>query len=414
MSKKLFAFVSLLVIFATLVASCAPAAAPTPQVVEKQVEVTKLVEVAKTVVATQIVEKKVEVVITSTPAPVKENPYRPTNLFEAIQKLKDATKGKNPPAGAKFALLTNAVAPFWTAAQIGAARASGEINVPIVFQAPTAAEKLSQQLSMLETFVNDKYTAITFSAIDRKAAAPIIEKAVNQKISVLLTDSDATGSKRYMYIGMSDYDAGKAAAEAAKKIIGKGKVVGLVGYATAQNAQDRIAGVKDVFKGTELELVEVLLDDIKPEVALSNAQTAMQKYPDLAGFITFYSYDGPAACQAVKQAGKTGKIKVVAFDAEPETQRCTSEGVVQAMIGQRVYFYGYLSGYVMYAMSILGKDETMKILDPYLFPWPTKESPGVPAGSEGKIHLNTGVDVIYADTFPQYKDYLNSIGIPSQ
>ena len=414
MSKKLFAFVSLLVIFATLVASCAPAAAPTPQVVEKQVEVTKLVEVAKTVVATQIVEKKVEVVITPTPAPVKENPYRPTNLFEAIQKLKDATKGKNPPAGAKFALLTNAVAPFWTAAQIGAARASGEINVPIVFQAPTAAEKLSQQLSMLETFVNDKYTAITFSAIDRKAAAPIIEKAVNQKISVLLTDSDATGSKRYMYIGMSDYDAGKAAAEAAKKIIGKGKVVGLVGYATAQNAQDRISGVKDVFKGTELELVEVLVDDIKPEVALSNAQTAMQKYPDLAGFITFYSYDGPAACQAVKQAGKTGKVKVVAFDAEPETQRCTSEGVVQAMIGQRVYFYGYLSGYVMYAMSILGKDETMKILDPYLFPWPTKESPGVPAGSEGKIHLNTGVDVIYADTFPQYKDYLNSIGIPSQ
>ena len=414
MSKKLFAFVSLLVIFATLVASCAPAAAPTPQVVEKQVEVTKLVEVAKTVVATQIVEKKVEVVITPTPAPVKENPYRPTNLFEAIQKLKDATKGKNPPAGAKFALLTNTVAPFWTTAQIGAARASGEINVPIVFQAPTAAEKLSQQLSMLETFVNDKYTAITFSAIDRKAAAPIIEKAVNQKISVLLTDSDATGSKRYMYIGMSDYDAGKAAAEAAKKIIGKGKVVGLVGYATAQNAQDRISGVKDVFKGTELELVEVLLDDIKPEVALSNAQTAMQKYPDLAGFITFYSYDGPAACQAVKQAGMTGKIKVVAFDAEPETQRCTSEGVVQAMIGQRVYFYGYLSGYVMYAMSILGKDETMKILDPYLFPWPTKESPGVPAGSEGKIHLNTGVDVIYADTFPQYKDYLNSIGIPSQ
>lgn len=414
MSKKLFAFVSLLVIFATLVASCAPAAAPTPQVVEKQVEVTKIVEVAKTVVATQIVEKKVEVVITPTPAPVKENPYRPTNLFEAIQKLKDATKGKNPPAGAKFALLTNAVAPFWTAAQIGAARASGEINVPIVFQAPTAAEKLSQQLSMLETFVNDKYTAITFSAIDRKAAAPIIEKAVKQNISVLLTDSDATGSKRYMYIGMSDYDAGKAAAEAAKKIIGKGKVVGLVGYATAQNAQDRIAGVKDVFKGTELELVEVLLDDIKPEVALSNAQTAMQKYPDLAGFITFYSYDGPAACQAVKQAGMTGKVKVVAFDAEPETQRCTSEGVVQAMIGQRVYFYGYLSGYVMYAMSILGKDETMKILDPYLFPWPTKESPGVPAGSEGKIHLNTGVDVIYADTFPQYKDYLNSIGIPSQ
>jgi ribose transport system substrate-binding protein len=221
---------------------------------------------------------------------------------------------------------------------------------------------------------------------------------------MLNMDSDATGSERAMYIGMSDYDAGRKAAEAALEIIGKGKVVGLVGFATAQNAQDRIAGVNDVLNGTDLEMVEVLYDDIKPEVALSNAQTAMQKYPDLAGFITFYSYDGPAACQAIKQAGKTGELKLVAFDAEPETQTCMSEGVVQAMIGQRVYFYGYLSGYVMYAMSILGKDETMKVLAPYLDD----------LGGEGKIRLNTGIDVIKADTFDQYKAYLESIGIASQ
>ncbi len=344
----------------------------------------------------------------------QENPYRPNELFQAVADLKKATEGKTPPAGAKFALLTNAVAPFWTAAQIGAARASAEINVPITFQAPTAAEKLSQQLSMLETFVNDKYDAITFSSIDRTAPKDIVQRAVDNGIHVICTDSDATGSARYMYIGMSDYDAGREAGKAALEIIGKGKVVGLVGYATAQNAQDRIRGVQDVLKGTELELVEVLLDDLKPEVALSNAQTAMQKYPDLAGFITFYSYDGPMAGQAVSQAGMAGKVKIVAFDAEPETQRLMSEGVVQAMIGQRVYFYGYLSGYVMYALSILGKDETMKVLEPYLSEWPTADIPGVPAGSEGKIHLNTGVDVIKADTFDLYKAYLESIGIPSQ
>ena len=235
-----------------------------------------------------------------TPTPGPANPYNPDNLFKLSAELKEATKDCTPPGDAKYAMLTNAVAPFWTAAQIGASRASGEINVPITFQAPTAAEKLSQQLSMLETFVNDKYSAITFSAIDRDAPKPIIEKAVAQGIPVLVMDSDSTGSERSIYIGMSDFDAGKSAGEAAKKIMGKGKVVGLVGYATAQNAQDRIAGVKAAFEGSELELVEVLLDDIKPEVALSNAQTAMQKYPDLAGFITFYSYDGPAACQAVK------------------------------------------------------------------------------------------------------------------
>jgi ribose transport system substrate-binding protein len=419
--SKMWLAASLLLVVAMALSSCV---APAPQVVEKvvtqvvtQVQ-TQVVEkqVVQTQVVkevqTQLVEKKVEVQVTPTAGPA--NPYRPIDLMKLSDDLKAAVKDAKIPANSKYALLTNAVAPFWTAAQIGASRASAEVGVPITFQAPTAAEKLSQQLSMLETFVNDKYSAITFSAIDRKAAAPIVNKAVAAGLTVLNTDSDATGTKRQLYIGMSDYDAGMKAGEAAKKIIVKGKVVGLVGYATAQNAQDRIAGVKKSFEGTDLQLVEVLLDDVKPEVALSNAQTAMQKYPDLAGFITFYSYDGPSACQAVKQAGQTGKVKIVAFDAEPETQRCTSEGVVQAMIGQRVYFYGYLSGLIMHSFNTIGKDATMKILDPYLKPWPTLATAGTLAGSEGKIHLNTGIDVIYADSFQQYKDYLNSIGIPSQ
>lgn len=375
-----------LIVAASVILSACAAPAVTPETVEVQV--------------TTVVEQ--QVVVTATPGEsTGENPYAPTELLEAVQAIKDATAGQTPPAGAKFAILTNNLSPFWTAAQQGASRASAELGVPITFQGPTAADLLSQQLTMLETFVNDDYTSITFSAIDRQAAGSIVQRAVDEGISVFCMDSDATGTARSMYIGMSDYDAGVAAAEAALEIIGSGKVVGLVGFATAQNAQDRIAGVMDTLAGTDLEMVEVLYDDVKPEVALSNAQTAIQKYPDLAGFITFYSYDGPAAGQAVKQAGKEGEIKIVAFDAEPETQRLMQEGVVQVMIGQRVFHYGYLSGYVMYASSILGVEETLTLLEPW-------------RDGEGNFRLNTGIDVIHADTFDLYKEYLNSIGIPSQ
>ncbi len=103
----------------------------------------------------------------------------------------------------------------------------------------------------------------------------------------------------------------------------------------------------------------------------------------------------------MKAAGKQGDVKIVAFDAEPETQKLAEEGVVQAMIGQRVYFYGYLSGYIMHVMTVLGKDATLEILQPYLI-------------GDNKDHLDTGIDVIYSDTINLYKDYLNSIGIASQ
>jgi ribose transport system substrate-binding protein len=387
-ASRFFKYIALIVSLGAIIAACATPPTPQVQVIENTVEVQ--------------VTTVVESVVTATPGPsAGENPYSPTELLEAVQAIKDATAGKSPPAGAKFAILTNNLSPFWTAAQQGASRASAELGVPITFQGPTAADLLTQQLTMLETFVNDGYTSITFSAIDRQAAGSIVQQAVDSGITVFCMDSDATGTARSMYIGMSDYDAGVEAAKAALEIMGSGQVVGLVGFATAQNAQDRIAGVMDTLAGTELEMVEVLYDDVKPEVALSNAQTAIQKYPDLAGFITFYSYDGPAAGQAVKQAGMEGTIKIVAFDAEPETQRLMQEGVVQAMIGQRVYHYGYLSGYVMYAASILGEEETLALLEPW-------------RDGDDNFRLNTGIDVIRAETFDLYKEYLNSIGIPSQ
>jgi hypothetical protein len=55
----------------------------------------------------------------------------------------------------------------------------------------------------------------------------------------------------------------------------------------------------------------------------------------------------------------------------------------------------------MHAMTVLGKDETMALLQPYLI-------------GDNKDHLDTGIDVIYSDTINLYKDYLNSIGVASQ
>src|SRR6188474_251851 len=144
--RRFFKYVALLVSLGAIISACAAPATPQVQVIENTVEVQ----------VTTVVEQ--EVVVTATPGPsAEENPYRPTELLDAVQAIKDATDGKSPPAGAKFAILTNNLSPFWTAAQQGASRASAELGVPITFQGPTAADLLTQQLTMLETFVNDGY-----------------------------------------------------------------------------------------------------------------------------------------------------------------------------------------------------------------------------------------------------------------
>jgi len=93
----------------------------------------------------------------------------------------------------------------------------------------------------------------------------------------------------------------------------------------------------------------------------------------------------------------------VSFDLEPGTikQLQQNPSPVSAAIGQRVFYYGYLTTYMLYAMSTIGKDATLKVLDPYL---------------SGDKHdsLDAGADVVTPDTLPAYQEYLSSLGIKSQ
>jgi ABC-type glycerol-3-phosphate transport system substrate-binding protein len=69
MSKRLFYIIGLLAVGALLLGACAPAATPTPEVIEKEVEVVKTVVVTE-IIEGETVEKIVEV--TPTPEPVIE------------------------------------------------------------------------------------------------------------------------------------------------------------------------------------------------------------------------------------------------------------------------------------------------------------------------------------------------------
>lgn len=338
-------------------------------------------------------------------APVQaqdDNPFNPVDLVKLAAELAKATEG-NDPSAYKLALVVNVLSPFWTAAAIGEQRASSELGVPVVFMAPAKAGDITSQQSLLETLITDGYSGIAFSAIDPDSVVSIVKQGIESKVNFILMDSDSPESGRSVFIGLNNYQGGLLAGKAMVDTLGDdcGQVVGFVGFITAQNAVDRIAGIKDAFKDTNCTLETVLVDDGDPTKALSNAETAITTYPELKGMIGIYSYNGPAAIQALKTASKTGEIKLVAFDLATETMKGLKEGIVSAAIGQRVYYYGYLPVYILYAMSTIGQEKTMEILKPYL------------SGEKGD-NLDTGADVVTPENLAQYQEFLNSLGIKSQ
>jgi ribose transport system substrate-binding protein len=339
---------------------------------------------------------------TATEEPEAENPFSPTELVEIVDVLSAATEGVDA-SQYRFAVVVNVLSPFWTAAAIGEQRAASELGVPVVFMAPAQAGDIASQQSLLETLVTDNYSGIAFSAIDPASVVSIVNSGMEQGVNFMTMDSDSPESNRPVFLALDNHRGGFLAGQAMVDALGDdcGQVVGFVGFITAQNAVDRIAGIEEAFEGTNCTLETVLVDNGDPSVALSNSETALTTYPDLKGMIGIYSYNGPAAIQALKTAGRVGEVKLVAFDLATETMQGLRENVVSAAIGQRVYYYGYLPVHILYAMSALGQDETMALLDPYLT-------------GENKDLIDAGADIVTPENLDAYIEYLDSIGIVSQ
>jgi ribose transport system substrate-binding protein len=142
-------------------------------------------------------------------------------------------------------------------------------------------------------------------------------------------------------IGTDNVAAGAQAAGLLKAALPQGsKVALLVGSDTAQNAPERIAGIKNGLAGTGIEIVETLVDSMSPSVAFENAQKTLTARPDLAGLVGLYSYDGPAILSAFRSAGKAKQVKIVCFDAQKDTLDGIAAGDIFGTIVQNPYKIG--------------------------------------------------------------------------
>jgi ribose transport system substrate-binding protein len=99
---------------------------------------------------------------------------------------------------------------------------------------------------------------------------------------------------------------------------GGGKAVAFVGIRSAQNAQERVNGFKDG-AGAQIQVVDVMEDSGDVNKARRNVAAALQNHPDLKMLVGIWSYNAPAIVDEVKAAGKRSSLKLVTFDAEPNT-----------------------------------------------------------------------------------------------
>ncbi|MBA4054456.1 MAG: sugar ABC transporter substrate-binding protein, partial [Marivirga sp.] len=70
--------------------------------------------------------------------------------------------------------------------------------------------------------------------------------------------------------------------------------------------------------------------------------------PDIRGICGFDSNSGPGIALAVREAGKTGIIKITTVDWEPEHLQLVKDGAIQMLAGQKRELFTWYGAQFLY------------------------------------------------------------------
>jgi len=256
----------------------------------------------------------------------------------------------------RFVFVTNGNSPFWDAAHKGLQDAAKKFDVEVEMirnDMSTAGQIRRLEQVGAQRDVN----GVMVSVLEPNASGIIDQmKSLRAKgIHVLTLDSDGRKETRDAYIGTNNIEAGRALGRAAAQLLPEGgKAVVFVGIRSAQNALERINGFKEG-AGDKIQVLDVMEDAADVNKARRNVTAALQNHPDAKMLVGIWSYNAPAIADEVEAAGKRAGLKLVTFDAEPNTLLALKKGLIDVTAVQNPYQMAYLGVKVLKAM--LGGDQ---------------------------------------------------------
>jgi ABC-type sugar transport system substrate-binding protein len=140
--------------------------------------------------------------------------------------------------------------------------------------------------------------------------------------------------------------------EAARLCHEEGEFAIITATLTAANQRDWQKHIEARLKEKypKMKLVAVRPSDDLKDKAQSEATALMAANPNLKLIMAICSPGVPGAAEAVKQAGKVGKVKVIGLGLPNENKRYVHDGVTDSVILWNTEHLGYLTVYAAAAL----------------------------------------------------------------
>ena len=222
---------------------------------------------------------------------------------------------------------------YFDACKRGGQKAADELGITLIFDGPTEPSG-AEQNKFIDTWIRQKVSAICIAPNQPKTIQRFVGKAHAAGIKVLTWDSDATESGRDLFVNQVDEKVlGETLMDDLAKQMGEeGEWAIAIASLDAANLNTwrRHAEARAKEKYPKLKLVATEVTKEDENFARQKVETLLNAYPNLKGIIAFDSNSVPGASEAVKRAGKVGKVAVTGNSTPNKMRPYIKDGTLQS------------------------------------------------------------------------------------
>jgi ribose transport system substrate-binding protein len=257
-----------------------------------------------------------------------------------------STAGKAPKAQLTFYLVAGiATDAFYLTMKKGAEAEAKKLGVKLVFTGSPKAFSPPTQIPYLNAAIARKPDAILIAPTDKTALIAPIRAAIQAGIPVATVDTFINAPIAFTNVSTDNVAGGRAAARALAGSIGKkGTVAGVSvnpGISTTDQRQQGFESELKKYSGIKYAGTQYCNDDQTKAAQITGALVT-RFGTDLKGIFAMNVVSGNGVTAAVKNAGKSGQVKLVEFDAGPEQISGLKAGTINALVAQYPYGIGQL------------------------------------------------------------------------
>src|SRR4030095_16255692 len=236
--------------------------------------------------------------------------------------------------------------PYFISCRAGAEEAAKELGVELIWDGPTSLDA-ARQNELGENVITRKVDALAGAVESRGGISSVLRKARERGIKVLTWDADAEADARDFFVNQATPEgiANSLTDEAARLLGGSGQFAIVTGALSAPNKTEGIANIRKRLKEKypKLVLATIRPSDDDRDKAFAETQTILRVHPEVKLVMAISAPAVPGAAEAVRQAGRTGSVKVIGLSLPNINKPYVHGHVVQAVILWNTRDLGYLT-----------------------------------------------------------------------